>query len=474
MKRSHAGFTLVEVVVAMFVLAVVFAGAAATVIAVTGVVQVNESRATSSNVLQSEVERLRSIPFDDLENVAGTTTTREVELDGRLYQVETTVSFADLEVDADRCTVTIDDDQRQLLKVDVAAWPQSLPSQRTSTTTTVARPPLDGLSPGSGSMTVVVLDHQDPPEPVESVWVELIRDGEVGPFRTQITGAEGCVLFHDVPGQGPTSTGNYTVRVYKPSLANPTYVSMQDESVPLRAASILAAGTNTTVEVRYAPEASFTPISVVPGGPVTDVELPEALQVSIERAGSVRTGANGGEISPVWPGIWHAWAGTCPAADPMGVLNENEGEGAVQPPIWEGASRGDPIVADGPTALEVPIAVIRLIDPQPTPQPLFAGRTLIRATDRLGDGEGGDCILTFDFTRDAAAPGSPNESVLIGLPFGDWYIEVLDGPQPAASTAAEVELVVPPNALDEVTDATVLRMSSETEEDDSETAPGSP
>lgn len=470
-QRNHAGFTLVEVVVAMFVLAIVFAGAAATVIAVIGVVQVNESRAVASNAVQAEMERLRTLPYEDLVGFVSDVQEREVELGGRRFGVRSSVEFATLEVDADSCVVDLATLPEQMVRVDIEAWPVHRPEQLSLSSTTIARLP-DELPAGQGTMSVSVTDHQDPPQPVDLVRVDVLSPTDppqVVAFDT--TDARGCVLFSDL------DEGNYRVRVSRPE-----YVGIEpgpDEESPVRTGSVIA-GTNVNVDLRYAPAGRFSPLTLAWVDGVDAVLAPMDLDLTVARRGRSKVvDLDDGSITPVWPGSWDVWAGSCPSADPEGATRLGGEEDADQVPFWGvEASRGAPVVAAdlGLTPLEVPVVAVQLVDPEPpgdpgppadpgppdapgtpppaAPEPVFSGRTLIQATARsvLGEPacEGGRAELNFDVEPEHPAYDVPHGPLTIALPLGVWDLTI-SRPGGGASTLATVEaLELGPASLEQL------------------------
>lgn len=428
-------------------LAVAFAGAAATVIAVLGVVQVNETRAVGSNLAQAEIEQLRARPYDEVvAPLAGgggpVSTVSERELDGRSYVIETTVAFTTLDVEVSACAVDSGDVTEQVVQVDLAVWPASEPQRRSTSSTVIARLP-DELPAGQGNLAVYVTDEQEPPQPVDSVVVTL-RHGATDAFvEAHHTGPEGCVLF------AGAAEGNYNVQVERVDYVGPRPSS--NEQAPIREGSVVA-GTTTIVEFRYAWSGSFDPVTArAPASSATI--LPDELEVRVARMGRTKLGSLGTVIDPVWPGDWQAWAGSCPDADPEALTDTTQ-------PRWPGASRQPRIVAAPAvsTPLEVHLAAVELRDGGGGGgggQPVFTGLTSITAS--AADCDEGQHTLSFTALVPAMdGYDTAQGPVRIGLPYGVWDLTIVSTPGQGQGQGAPVSrevsgiVVAPPVAEPEI------------------------
>jgi prepilin-type N-terminal cleavage/methylation domain-containing protein len=102
--RRAAGFTLIEVLVAITVVVVSMVALATMSITALRTVGRNGERTVAVSLAQSRIESLRNVPFDSLEN--GTTTDRRKGAFAG-YSVETTIEGGTPRVDLARITVAV-------------------------------------------------------------------------------------------------------------------------------------------------------------------------------------------------------------------------------------------------------------------------------------------------------------------------------------------------------------------------------
>lgn len=423
--RGEAGLSLVELVVATFVLGIVLAGLASVSISSLRVTQINRDRAVASNLAQAELERLRTLSFVDLQGMLGANEPVTRTAGELAYQVRTEVSWSSLDADTDPCSEPEGSTEQAVLRADVAVWPGTAeepgdaPVSRSSTQ--IARPPTTP-TPGTGALGVRVSDHQDPPQGTALVLVSVTGPSPAAITRSQTTPATGCVLFVDLPA------GEYDVKVRRAQ-----HVGIRpgpDEAEPVRPAGVRV-DSRTVVDISYAPAAtaSLGATPLTGGTPL----LPTAVPVTLGRDGRVTAGPVGSELTPLWPGRWETWLGDCPAADPGGLHPAEEGDPDFGLPRWPGAERQDPVVL--PPSRTTVLAGYPTVRFNLTP-PAGSGGTPAPVTLRAISEEPcveGTAELTFPGTL---VPGG--QPVDLGLPFGTWRL-VATGADGTATATVEVD-----------------------------------
>jgi prepilin-type N-terminal cleavage/methylation domain-containing protein len=416
-RDDERGMTLVELLVALLVLGVVLSGIASMTISTLRVTTVNDARSVATNLAQAELERLRAVPFADLD--VGGRTERAVEADGVVFDVVRDTSWAELDADTDPCAEPEGSVVTAMVRVDVEVARRDAADQAVRSSTTIARPPV-APSADVGAISVRVIGHTDPPEGVPSVRVRVTGPKPAsGEVRIQHTPATGCVLFTDLP------PGDYDV-----DLQRTGYVSMAADPEPVRTVGVVV-GTRSAIELGYAPGGGL--VLDAASRPGTDAGvLPASLPITVARDELVRVGQRGQQLTPLWPGRLELWAGDCPAADPLG-LDET---GA---PHWPGASRQDrvavPPAATGTAVAE--LAVVRTNVPgnvsnQASPEPVVL---TVQSLDPCVDGTP---TLTYGPLVPSTASGHQG-NLDLAVPYGRWSITATNAAGQSATRYATVD-----------------------------------
>lgn len=146
-----------------------------------------QRRAQSANWAQSEMERIRSMPVEDIAAMKGV---RTITRDGINYTITTSAKWISDGGDEPKCTSRTGGLDYMRVTVSIA-W-QKMGNTRPVTFTTLYTPPA-GAGGDNGSLSVRLINRNA--GPVAGVPVTL--DGPV--TMTETTNANGCVIFAFVP-----------------------------------------------------------------------------------------------------------------------------------------------------------------------------------------------------------------------------------------------------------------------------------
>jgi prepilin-type N-terminal cleavage/methylation domain-containing protein len=103
---GESGFTLIEVMIAAFLLLVAFAGLSQVYTLGRGQLDLEEERRNASAVLQARLETIRNgVVYENLEDLEGSI--ESFTVDGKEYQVSHSVLAGDLETSATTLTLTV-------------------------------------------------------------------------------------------------------------------------------------------------------------------------------------------------------------------------------------------------------------------------------------------------------------------------------------------------------------------------------
>jgi prepilin-type N-terminal cleavage/methylation domain-containing protein len=308
------GFSLVEVMTALIVFALVSAGALTLVLRAAGTIRGNQDRVLAAAIAASELDRLRDLGSSAVD--LGRSTRTEITDSGE-FTVTTDATWVSLGVQTDPCDVGdgVDVDQSYLrIHVEVTGGDIDAPQ----TTDTLLYPQDLAPSRGVGTMTVQVSDSAG--VPLADVAVTG-TDGAGNSF-SQVTGTEGCVFVPDLP-----SGTNWQVGVARSGYRTESPGGEQKAGVAVDALA------NTDLAFTIEQPGSFT---VTAGS--ADFPLPEGTAFTYQRgADSITAGAGTtfpAVVSDLWPDQYIAWLGSCPliTADSAANIVVAAG-GAVSAPL---------------------------------------------------------------------------------------------------------------------------------------------
>jgi Tfp pilus assembly protein PilV len=380
--------SLLELVVALTVFAIIMMGLAATLASGLTLTRNNRNRSVAANLASQEMDTVRAADFTTL---ASRTTTEAVG--GVGYTVHRELTWVNHAATNGPCDAT--NTTPEVLRVHVwVDWPgrQGVPP---ATADTVLTPPVGAYSTNSGHIAVDVLDNSSAPE--DNVMVSV-----TGPQASSApTNSDGCAFFAFLPA------GTYTV-----SLNTPGWVDRQGNASPSQSVGVNV-GQVSSVEFDY-DQAATLQLTFGDGNEVVPSNLPVTLGNTILLPTGTKLVAGSanplsvGNLFPASDG-YQAWAGSCADADPQGV---DAGSNAFYP----GAQRDDPINAppNQTTSATVTVAsvTVQVVDGSGNPQ---ANRsiTAVHAADSVCASGETHTVGTTD----------ANGDITIGLPFGTWQLQ---------------------------------------------------
>lgn len=333
-RLTDAGFSLVEVVVALMILALSVSVVAGVLISTMGVTRQNTQRVTAANLAQQQIEAVRSQRALDI--VDGTTTpVSGLVIDGTTYTVTQNSVYLNAGATQSLCKETSNTIAYKRVTQTVT-WP-NMGSTKPVQADTVVSLGLngDGLSAATGAAAVLVKGPTG--QPVDGVAVS-VSPGSL----TQTTGADGCAVFVSL------APGSYQAIVQRPG-----FVGIDGAQQVVTAPFAVTAAQVVRPSVDYARRGALAvTLSEQPGHPVP-TPLPMTLDFSLFTPQTTRVFQDCSQIAAapqscvggtplrtaqaLYPGSYSAWAGSCADAKPTSVT-------------------ATAVFADGTTPYVVPVA----------------------------------------------------------------------------------------------------------------------
>lgn len=295
-QATDAGFTVVEVVVAMAVFIVISTATVAILITAIRTVRENGDRVLASTLARTEIERVRGLSTEAI--TIGQVTTTVATAQGE-YTVRTTSNWAGLNATANACASS--SPGQAFIRVDVEVSGGALGAPQ-SMSTLVAPP--DEIEEGTtGKLTIEVLDERD--KPVSDVVVSGRNLVAGGASFTAVTGPDGCLFL---PGLAPSASWQLSVARagFVPKTTNgATQIVQVASKETTRTQFYFAAASSLLID---APAPRFP----IPAGmPVSYGADPMLTSVVTNTTFPLR-------IDRLWPAVggYQVWLGSCKDADP--------------------------------------------------------------------------------------------------------------------------------------------------------------
>lgn len=427
-RRRHAvvaagqdgGFSLAEILVAMFVFALVSVGLLHTLTMTLTTTRDSRARQVAANLAASEIDRARE-ESDLFALVPVTRAPLQVGTD--IYHVaRQTAWVSDPSADFD-CGAGGSGSLRYKRVSILVTWDGMKASTAPVRADTLIDPKERINDPAKGTILVGVLDGAGTGSPGVTVTATPLFPGGVAP-AAQVTDAQGCAYLLKV-----VAGGDYSVNVSRAG-----YVDVNQATSSSIVVGV-AAGTSASAGFQYAEAATYI-ASYATNTTELNVQRPNNLTTSFvsttgsyAAAGTVSGADRTFALHPFASG-YSAFAGTCTAADPAewpaATLPNREGQ------------RQSPVAAEPGGAVNVPVwmGIVKVDLGSTTTRSLKAV-----STQNVGVGDPG-CAATTTLTfGDALTSGQAT----IALPYGSWdlfYGDSGSSTQATAITAAQMAAVV--------------------------------
>ncbi|HEY3723178.1 MAG TPA: prepilin-type N-terminal cleavage/methylation domain-containing protein [Acidimicrobiia bacterium] len=397
-RPDERGLTMIELVVAVSVFAILAGGLALTIEGGLNLARNNRNRSVAANLASQEMDDIRQASFTTLPLGL---VDRPQSVDGVPYTVRRESEWVDNDSTKGPCDAG--SSTPQVLRVTVSVFWSDMRGVPPVKSSTILSPPVGSYDPNNGHIAVKVLGGTA--NPLAGVPVTVTASGF---NRNLTTTSDGCAFFAFVP---PAS---YTV-----SLGAVGYVDRQGNLGPAQVTGVTS-GAVSSVAFDYDHAATLALTLGSTGGG----SFPSGLSVDVGNTALLPTGSKEftgvgairtvGNLFP-YPDGYDAWAGSCADADPEG----KDGNGLA---FWPGATRATGFdSAPGGTAtgtVNMPTVELDLDVSWAT-----SGPHTIVASHAADNG----CPTGLQYSLGTFSALGP---VLVALPYGTWTFQV-SGADPA-------------------------------------------
>jgi len=419
-RSDEGGFTLVEVVVALVLFAVITVGAIGAVGTMTGMSADNRNREVAANLAQQAVDSARVEAREDIMGMAAETTYPVV--DGTTYTVRRSVNWLTTASIDSQCSTTLASGTGALLfrHINVAVtWPNMRTSTAPVRSDTVFSPSSKINDPTAGTILISVTSITASGG-VAGITATITPNTNVTPNTAEaisaaaqpaLTNADGCTYATKVP------PGVYTVTVSGPS--GTTYRDTQQQAVSTKTV-VVKAGDSAGASFTYDPAGDIRPTYAANYSGGTTPALPTNLVttfVSTLDPYSTTSPASDVFLSPL-PSGYQVYAGRYSADTTASTSCRS-----VDPTQWPTAADGRVGKAPAPAAptpggsakADVAMGVVTVT--------VANADTVIRAKTMTAANDDPGCAAGMDYTITRSATGRTGTATMtLALPFGTWAI----------------------------------------------------
>lgn len=410
--NAEAGITLLELVIALSVFAILSGSVAAVAGSGLGLARNNRDRSIAANLASEDIDAVNQMSFAALVAQEGSVVTKTRTVGSESYTVKRDVGWQSTQSGTSICSYTAGGSTSSwILGVNTTVtWPAMSTPAAAAVATTAVSPPV-GFSPGTnlGSVPVTVRDAAG--NPVSGISVSA-TDGGSNSY-SEYTDASGCAFLLVAPS-------TYTL-----SLGTANYVDRQGNANPSAVFSI-SAGSNVAVAFDYDHPGSLVVGASAPDSASAPIGLPTTLAYQFFQPAGTKTYASAGvppfTVGGLFPDSYKAWFGDCADADPQ---------------YWPSGSRISPVsIGSGASA--------------PATVPLGAVRVSLTVGGLASSGA--TVTAKHDATSGAACPtGSPSTAgyalgttaadgtLESALPWGRWVLTIVPSGRGATTRSVTID-----------------------------------
>jgi prepilin-type N-terminal cleavage/methylation domain-containing protein len=424
LRSTDDGFTVVEVLVAMMVFAIIALGVGYSTLTTMRMSSDARSREVAANLAASEIDTVRAIgdPFAVFD------AKHDVTVSGTTYTVKRSAGWVSTTGTVGGCGTGTGTLQYKRVNVGVS-WPAQFGAGTAAHADTVLAPRGRLADPTSGSVLVSVLGADG--TGTSGVAVSITSGGAAVTSPISATDMDGCSYALKVP------EGTYNV-----TLSRAGYLDQSQQAAPTASVSVVK-GRTVSAAFSYARATSYTVRYA--GGGTPAPALPDDLSVSwFGGTGlSVTRGAPSVVSLYPFPSGYTAVAGsvvtaggstvTCASLDP--------GSWAAGTIAGKRVAAGSRPVATAPDSIEVPMGQLTVAAAAAPPGAAPTATELrVRSTASTWAGDPG-CATPRTFTYSSLAAGG---AATVAVPYGSWTVE--ENVNGAWVGVPDTRLTVPTNA----------------------------
>lgn len=350
LRHDDRGFLMVEILVSAAILIVVSLAAFMVMDQNDKLAGDNQRRAIAANMVQAEMERVRSLPIEDVARLSGTTTVIGPGGPKDEYYLTSKTRWITDNADEPNCA-TRSGGLDYMRLTTVVSW-RKMNNAKPISMTTLITPSSRSSSSTAGSLSVNVIKADGSGVSGLPISIDGVQN------FTETTNINGCVVFPFVPA------GNYQLEFARPGWVDGDNVNAIDQTVSV------AAGQTNKLEYNY-DQGGYTRMNFVTGRRGSAPDFVKSYPETVALFNSVQTSAPfkvdlGGTVDswnsqaanvPLFPSAspYVIYTGQCPNGPPSGTTGVNvpaggmQGAGTVQVPsldvmVWTGtpASPGSP------------------------------------------------------------------------------------------------------------------------------------
>lgn len=413
--RSEAGdegLTLIEVMVAMLVFAILATGIVAGLSTITRMTADDRARVTAQNLASREIDRMRALgdPFKVMAATSAADRSGVVwGVDGRDYTVKRAVSWLTQSGTDASCGAG---SALFALRINVrVTWPGMLANTAPVQDDTLLAPTTGLSNDSTGSIVTAIADDQSNPQQGVGVAVKANSGGSTPAKQPADTDSTGCSYA------GNLAPGNYDV-----TLSKTGWLDSAQNATPTKTVSVTQGATTVPQFAPYARAASYrTVFRASPVASAITPQMPSSFETSFISGGNVFAVGSSAQSKVVTRYPFAAGYGVI-----AGSLRSSDGTKscpAVDPAAWPAAKVGTVQMQSGAaqratgyaaagsvTDVTVPIGALLVNAPANT----YVGAVQVPS---VADTPTCDVLNTYIYSFVSTGGWQ-----LIGLPYGSWRI----------------------------------------------------